>query len=374
MAAKYWLKLYHEMVDDPKVAMLPDSSYRRFVECMLFAGELDEGGNLPPIELMAWRLHLDETSLAQDMSRLALAGLVELKEGGRWFVTKFAERQAPASSTERSRRSRASSTNQHGDRETWRTEIYSILPAQSGVYKLWIDGSGRAYIGSSKNIQQRIKQHLSEIGVDHHKMNADFVTYGMGAVRADVLELVEIERMSERESYWIGKYDFSKLYNSETKGKVHRQHHKDAIATNRPTDIDIDIDIDKEKNTHTSSPNQKSHQQQEYIPDPIADFITQLSTISKTPYWPKTEEDYQDAAIFLHGKDATKEDILRFGEWWEAHGWHDEKPVLTNVINSWQNFIDGVIPAVYSNSKDGNGRKRTLKNAVPDEYKDIIKR
>ena len=79
MAAKYWLKLYHEMLDDPKVARLPDSSYRRFIECLLLAGELDEDGYLPPIPDMGWRLRIAETTLSQDMSRLALAGVVELK-------------------------------------------------------------------------------------------------------------------------------------------------------------------------------------------------------------------------------------------------------------------------------------------------------
>lgn len=109
MAAKYYLKLFHEMLDDPKVARLPDSSYRRFIECLLLAGETYEGGYLPPLMDMAWRLRLDETSLSDDMTRLALSGLVEIKPNGRWFVTKFAERQAPVSDAERQQRSREAS-------------------------------------------------------------------------------------------------------------------------------------------------------------------------------------------------------------------------------------------------------------------------
>ena len=87
------------MLDDAKVARLNDSAYRRFVECMLLAGEMQEDGFLPPLEDMSWRLRLSETALEQDMTRLALAGLVERKvhkDGERWFVTKFAERQAPS--------------------------------------------------------------------------------------------------------------------------------------------------------------------------------------------------------------------------------------------------------------------------------------
>lgn len=107
MASKYWLKLYHEMIDDPKIARLPDSSYRRFIECLLLAGELDEDGFLPSVEDMAWRLRLNETSLAQDLSRLSLAGMVELKQDDdnteRWFVTNFSKRQAPSDAAERMR-------------------------------------------------------------------------------------------------------------------------------------------------------------------------------------------------------------------------------------------------------------------------------
>lgn len=106
MAAKYWLKLYHEMIDDPKVARLPDSSYRRFIECLLLAGETDEDGFLPDIETMAWRLRIDERTLKDDMSRLALAGLVELAEDGRWLVSSFSKRQKGLSKAEYMRRLR----------------------------------------------------------------------------------------------------------------------------------------------------------------------------------------------------------------------------------------------------------------------------
>jgi len=101
MAAKYWLKLYHEMLDDPKVARLPDSSYRRFIECLLLAGDTDDNGRLPPIPDMAWRLRVDETTMSQDMSRLALAGLVELGHDDVWIVTQFNKRQAAVSGKDR---------------------------------------------------------------------------------------------------------------------------------------------------------------------------------------------------------------------------------------------------------------------------------
>lgn len=105
MASKYWLKLYHEMLDDAKVARLPDSIWRRFIECLLLAGEMDEGGFLPPLPDMAWRLRVDDTTMGQDLSRLALAGMVELKidseDNERWYVSNFAKRQSASPGAER---------------------------------------------------------------------------------------------------------------------------------------------------------------------------------------------------------------------------------------------------------------------------------
>jgi hypothetical protein len=104
MKSKYWIKLYHEMLDDPKVARLNDSAYRLFIECLLLAGEINEDGLLPPVEDMAWRLHKSEVGLPDDMTHLALAGLVEIVQhetGDRWLVTKFSERQAPSPAAQR---------------------------------------------------------------------------------------------------------------------------------------------------------------------------------------------------------------------------------------------------------------------------------
>ena len=39
MPSKYWIKLYHEVLDDPKMARLPDRLYRRCIEVFLLAGK-----------------------------------------------------------------------------------------------------------------------------------------------------------------------------------------------------------------------------------------------------------------------------------------------------------------------------------------------
>ena len=110
MASKYWIKLYHEILDDPKMGRLSDSLWRRFIECCLLAGELDADGALPPVMDMAWRLRMDETALTNELDQLARFGMLEYRAdnplAAYWNVTKFAERQAKMSAAERMARHR----------------------------------------------------------------------------------------------------------------------------------------------------------------------------------------------------------------------------------------------------------------------------
>lgn len=119
---KPWVKLHIRMLHNHEIAQLPDSSYRRFTECLLFAGEernkaIEEKrevieGLLPDIGYMAWTLHVTVSALTDDLSRLALAGLVELHESGRWFVTNFAKWQAPSTDAERQQTYRERTKNE----------------------------------------------------------------------------------------------------------------------------------------------------------------------------------------------------------------------------------------------------------------------
>ena len=86
----HWIKLYVEMLDDPKVGLLPDAVKWRWVSILLLAGELNEDGYLPDVNDMAWRLHTNVETLQGEMRTMAGRGLVELRlysDGGeRWFI------------------------------------------------------------------------------------------------------------------------------------------------------------------------------------------------------------------------------------------------------------------------------------------------
>lgn len=115
-----WIKLYTEMLHDPKVGQLSDSAYRLFVELMLKAGQVDEDGATDTVDALAWELRRQSDDL--------LNLIWELEESGRLvfldpetqivYITSWAKRQPPTTSSERVKRHRekvAEQTKQTGN-------------------------------------------------------------------------------------------------------------------------------------------------------------------------------------------------------------------------------------------------------------------
>ena len=103
MATDYWIKLYHEILDDPKVATLPDHLWRRMIELFLVAGRLggnEKTGELPSTKEIAWLLRVSVDDLELDLDQLARIGIISKTPGG-WLVVNFQERQDAATPTER---------------------------------------------------------------------------------------------------------------------------------------------------------------------------------------------------------------------------------------------------------------------------------
>ena len=110
MGAKFWIKLYHEILDDPKMGRMPDRLWRRTIELFLLAGELDQDGLLPSVHDMSWRLRVNDDALQDDLNLLISYGIVTV-EADSFTVTKFAERQTAMTATERAARDRAAKKN-----------------------------------------------------------------------------------------------------------------------------------------------------------------------------------------------------------------------------------------------------------------------
>lgn len=93
MSSYFYIKLYHEILHDPKMGRLTDNLWRRVIEIFLLAGENGRNGNLPDVETMAWELRLSTEELEANLQALSKYNIVSLTPDG-WHVTHFEKRQA----------------------------------------------------------------------------------------------------------------------------------------------------------------------------------------------------------------------------------------------------------------------------------------
>jgi hypothetical protein len=105
MASKYWLKLFHETIYDPKVMMRSPGARLRWYECLCLAGDLDRDGELPSIEHMLFVFRIGEEQLLDELSELIRAGLMT-KEGDVFIVKNWVKRQGQMPDAERKYRDR----------------------------------------------------------------------------------------------------------------------------------------------------------------------------------------------------------------------------------------------------------------------------
>ena len=112
MPAYYWIKLWIDLLDDYRMASLPDHLWRRAIEMFLLARTGGGDGYLPPIHEVAWKLRISPDTLEADLAELeeltsrdGRHGIIQHIDGA-WFVTNFAKRQAGVSDKERQRRKR----------------------------------------------------------------------------------------------------------------------------------------------------------------------------------------------------------------------------------------------------------------------------
>jgi hypothetical protein len=114
--ADYWIKLYHEILDDPKMATMSDHLWRRTIELFMAAGRINKEGSLPSTKEVAWMLRTTEQDLAPDLEKIAANGIITKTDSG-WFINKFSIRQAAVPDAERQRqhRERSHKAQYYGD-------------------------------------------------------------------------------------------------------------------------------------------------------------------------------------------------------------------------------------------------------------------
>lgn len=91
-----------------------------------------------------------------------------------------------------------------------------------GIYKITYIKTGESYIGRSKDIRNRWKQHILSslnIGSIAHTTFHNFLSEkGLQNFTFEILEKVAPEKLSEREKYWISFYETNKQLNSNIGG------------------------------------------------------------------------------------------------------------------------------------------------------------
>ena len=195
------------------MATMSDHLWRRTIELFLVAGKANAGGNIPNTKEIAWYLRTNEEALLADLEAIASLGIISKTESG-WVVNKFNIRQAASTSTERSRECRKKE----------KREQYYGESIRCGIYKIQCKKSARAYIGSSIDIDNRVRVHFYEGETfENHWMHADLLKYGKSSFNVEILEIVQNEKdLPERETFWIKSSNQNELYNSEFIGKNHR--------------------------------------------------------------------------------------------------------------------------------------------------------
>ena len=79
-----------------------------------------------------------------------------------------------------------------------------------GIYKIICKETGKVYIGQSRQLDQRFRNHISDLKRGKHGnpyMKKAYEKYGMDAFQFVIIEQCEVEKLSERELFWINFYD-----------------------------------------------------------------------------------------------------------------------------------------------------------------------
>lgn len=129
-----WIRMYPEMLDDPKIGRLPDDLKWRFTSLCLLAGEFDHAGELRDGEIatnlddIAWRLRCDIAELMEQVSTLVSAGLLHW-DNQVLVVSAFAKRNGTSQEERRKWWQESKRRQRNVQQESNRT---AVGPSQDG--------------------------------------------------------------------------------------------------------------------------------------------------------------------------------------------------------------------------------------------------
>ena len=87
-----------------------------------------------------------------------------------------------------------------------KTIDYTNLNEKSGIYMLINSENNKRYVGSSKNLYDRLHQHFHNLKYNkHHSLHlqASYNKYGESNFEYEILEFCDLENLYEREQYYL---------------------------------------------------------------------------------------------------------------------------------------------------------------------------
>lgn len=106
-----------------------------------------------------------------------------------------------------------------------------VLPVlkKSGIYSFTNKLNGKVYVGQSKDVQTRKKQHERGDTNNSRRFHNAMVKHGPDAFEFEVLEYCERDLLDEKESYWIAKLEslYPSGYNLTTGGGAFQKHNEE---------------------------------------------------------------------------------------------------------------------------------------------------
>ena len=73
-----------------------------------------------------------------------------------------------------------------------------------GIYKITKKENGKSYIGQSNDIERRFSEHKTKIDIP---IEIAIKKYGVDAFNFEVIEECPLDKLDEREKYWIAFYN-----------------------------------------------------------------------------------------------------------------------------------------------------------------------
>jgi hypothetical protein len=77
-----WLRLYDDLLDDPKAQQLPPSTFKHWINLLCLASKGEPRGTLPDLSAIAFRLRLTEPKATALLTELSALGFIDRDDDG----------------------------------------------------------------------------------------------------------------------------------------------------------------------------------------------------------------------------------------------------------------------------------------------------